>query len=80
MQNVKGGKEQYLSLLDLAVQVLSLHLQLLLGGVGLIKSPGHLVQLGVGLYNGALRHLTVLLHVGPLSHRLVQGSPGLLEV
>merc|ERR1719479_108243 len=69
-----------LGLLDLTVEVLGLHLQLLLGAVGLVKGAGHLVQLLVGLDNEPLGHLAVLLHVGPLSHALLQSRPGLLQV
>merc|ERR1740123_1759921 len=69
-----------LGLLNLAGEVLGLHLQLLLGAVGLIEGAGELVQLLVGLDNQTLGHLAVLLHVGALSHALLQTRPGLLEV
>merc|ERR1719471_2773419 len=69
-----------LSLLNLAVEVLGLNLQLLLGAVGLIEGAGHLVQLLVGLDNHSLGHLAVLLHVGSVTHSLLQARAGLSQV
>merc|ERR1712241_276351 len=69
-----------LSLLHLPAQVLVLNLQLLAGRVGLIQSPGHLIQLLVSLNNKSLSELSIPLMVGPLPHGLIQSGPGLLEV
>merc|ERR550539_1077955 len=69
-----------LSLLNLAGEVLGLHLQLLLGAVGLIEGAGELIELLVGLDNHSLGHLDVLLHVGAVPHALLQARPGLSEV
>merc|ERR1712127_591651 len=69
-----------LGLVNLAGQVLSLHLELLLGRVSVIKSTGKLILLLVGLNNQALGHLAVLLHVGTVAHGLLESSPGLSEV
>merc|ERR1719242_1129466 len=41
---------------------------------------GQLVLLLVGLHNQALGHLAVLLHVGAVTHRLLESGPGFLEV
>ena len=40
--------------------------QLLLGGIGLVQSPGQLVHLLVNLHNRVLGHLAVLPNVGAL--------------
>merc|ERR1719340_463938 len=69
-----------LSLLNLAVEVLGLHLQLLLGAVGLVEGAGELIELLVGLNNHSLGHLDVLLHVCSVTHALLQSGPGLSEV
>merc|ERR1719328_191313 len=69
-----------LALLNLPGQVLGLNLELLLGGVSFIESSGHLIELGIGLRDESLGHLAVLLHVGSVSHGLLQTSSGLLEV
>merc|ERR1719410_3324438 len=74
------GSDGVLSLLNLAVEVLGLHLQLLLGAVGLVESAGELVKLLVGLDNHALGHLDVLLHVGAVAHGLLKARPGLGKV
>merc|ERR1719350_2145365 len=69
-----------LGLVNLAGQVLSLNLELLLGRVSVIESAGKLILLLVRLNNQALGHLAVLLHVGTVAHGLLESSPGLLEV
>merc|ERR1719266_3059678 len=69
-----------LGLVNLAGQVLSLNLELLLGRVSIIESAGKLILLLVRLNNQALGHLAVLLHVGAVAHGLLESSPGLLEV
>merc|ERR1719410_2819857 len=69
-----------LSLLNLTVEVLGLHLQLLLGAVGLIEGTGELIKLLVGFDNHALGHFDVLLHVGSVTHSLLQARPGLSKV
>merc|ERR1719384_983847 len=74
------GSNGILTLLNLAVQVLGLNLELLLGGVSLIESTGELIKLLVGLNNHALAHLNILLHVGSIPHGLFKTSSGLCEV
>merc|ERR1719471_1872421 len=69
-----------LGLLDLAVEVLGLHLQLLLGAVSLIEGAGELIELLVSLDNHSLGHLDVLLHVGSVTHSLLQARAGLSQV
>merc|ERR1719310_98852 len=49
-----------LQLLNLSVEVLVLNLETLLGGLGLIESSGHLIQSGVGVDNGGLEQLALL--------------------
>merc|ERR1719464_58132 len=72
--------DSILSLLNLATQILRLHKQLLLGGVGVVEGTSQLILLLVGLHNQALGHLAVLLHVGAVTHSLLESSPGLLEI
>merc|ERR1719225_242724 len=69
-----------LGLLNLAGEVLGLHLQLLLGAVGLIEGAGELIELLVRLDNHSLGHLDVLLHVGSVTHSLLQARAGLSQV
>merc|ERR1719471_2599264 len=69
-----------LGLLNLAGEVLGLHLQLLLGAVGLIEGAGEFIELLVSLDNHSLGHLDVLLHVGSVTHSLLQTRAGLSQV
>merc|ERR1719191_895368 len=62
-----------LQLLDLPVEVLVLHLQTLLGGLGLVESSGHLVQPGVGVHDSGLQQLALLV-------QLSLGLDGVLQV
>merc|ERR1719232_1479942 len=74
------GGDGILTLLNLSCQVLGLNLELLLGGISFIESSGELIKLAIGLNNHALAHLDILLHVGSLSHGLLQTRSGLSEV
>merc|ERR1719328_761893 len=74
------GGDGILAFLNLSGQVLGLNLELLLGGISLIESSGKLIKLAIGLNNHALAHLDILLHVGSLSHGLLQTRSGLSEV
>merc|ERR550519_1324060 len=59
-----GVGDGSLQLVDLPVEVGVLGSQPLLGRVGLVQSAGHLVQLGVGVYDGSLEQLASLVQLG----------------
>merc|ERR1719430_2985727 len=69
-----------LGLLDLAGKILRLDNQLLLGAVRLVQGTSQLIHLLVGLHDGALGHLAVLLDVGALPHGVVKTSAGLAQI
>merc|ERR1719285_247958 len=60
-----------LSLLNLSGKILAFNCQLLLGGISFIKSTCNFIQFLIGLNNGGLSHLAVLLHVSSISHRFL---------
>merc|ERR1719150_1170134 len=52
-----------LKLLNLPVEVLVLNLETLLGGLSLIESSGHFINPGVGVNNGGLKQLALLVEL-----------------
>merc|ERR1719192_399123 len=63
-----------LQLLDLAVEVLALNLQPLLGGLGLVQRPSHLIHPVVGINDGSLQQLVLLVHLRLGLDGILQGS------
>merc|ERR1739838_1064484 len=69
-----------LNLINLTGKVLVLNLKLLPGGVSLIQSTCHVVQLDVGFNNKCSSELAVPLMVGTVPHCLIKIATSLLQV
>merc|ERR1719410_1762185 len=69
-----------LELLNLSVEVLVLNLETLLGGLSLIESSGHLIQSGVGVNNGSLEQLALLVKLSLALDGILQIKTSITEV
>merc|ERR1719492_728502 len=69
-----------LQLLNLSVEILVLNLQTLLGGLSLVESSGHLVQPGVGINDGGLQQLALLVQLSLSLHGVLQVEAGVSQV
>merc|ERR1719330_1542780 len=69
-----------LNLINLTGKVLVLNLKLLPGGVSLIQSTCHVVQLDVGFNNECSSELAIPLMVGTVPHCLIKTATSLLQV
>merc|ERR1719297_61271 len=69
-----------LELLNLSVEVLVLNLETLLGGLSLIESSGHLIQSGVGVNNGSLEQLALLVKLSLALDGILQIKTSVTEV
>merc|ERR1712112_792665 len=69
-----------LQLLNLSVEVLVLNLETLLGGLSLIESSGHLVKSGVGVNNGCLEQLALLVKLGLALDSILKIKTSITEV
>merc|ERR1719297_534908 len=69
-----------LELLNLSVEVLVLNLETLLGGLSLIKSSCHLIQSGVGVNNGSLEQLVLLVKLSLALDGILQIKTSVTEV
>merc|ERR1719367_2241473 len=69
-----------LKLLNLSVEVLVLNLETLLGGLSLIESSGHLVKSGVGVNNGGLEQLALLVKLSLAPNSILKIKTSITEV
>merc|ERR1719150_1025678 len=69
-----------LKLLNLPVEVLVLNLETLLGGLSLIESSGHLIQPGVGVNNGSLKKLALLVELSLALDSVFQVQTSIAQV
>merc|ERR1719225_2599776 len=69
-----------LQLLNLPVEVLVLHVEPLLGGLGLIEVTGEIIQPVVGVHNGSVNELGLLVNLGLALDGLLQRGPGVSQV
>merc|ERR1719297_450378 len=69
-----------LELLNLPVEVLVLNLEPLLGGLGLIEGTGHLIKPGVGVNNGGLEELALLVKLSLALDSILEVKTGVTEV
>merc|ERR1719232_1468309 len=69
-----------LQLLNLSVEVLVLNLETLLGGLSLIESSGHLIQSGVGVNNGSLEQLALLVKLSLALNSILKIKTSITEV
>merc|ERR1719192_1918353 len=69
-----------LQLLDLAVEVLALNLKPLLGGFSLVQRPSHLIHPVVGINDGSLQQLVLLVHLCLGLDGILQGSARVSQV
>merc|ERR1719237_1545921 len=69
-----------LQLLNLPVEILVLNLQTLLGGLSLVESSGHLVQPGVGVNDGGLQQLALLVQLSLRLDGVLQVEAGVSQV
>merc|ERR1719226_70892 len=69
-----------LKLLNLSVEVLVLNLETLLGRLSLIESSGHLVKSGVGVNNGGLEQLALLVKLSLALDSILQIKTSVTEV
>merc|ERR1719284_1237639 len=69
-----------LQLLNLSVEVLVLNLETLLGGLSLIESSGHLVQSGIGVNNGSLEQLALLVKLSLALDSILKIKTSITEV
>merc|ERR1711971_1463839 len=69
-----------LKLLNLPVEVLVLNLEPLLCGLGLIEGTGHLIKPGVGVNNGGLEELTLLVKLSLALDSILEVETGITEV
>merc|ERR1719341_1756631 len=67
-------------LLNLPVEVLVLNLEPLLGGLGLIEGTGHLIKPGVGVNNGGLEELALLVKLSLALDGIFKVKTGITEV
>merc|ERR1719341_3081794 len=67
-------------LLNLPVEVLVLNLEPLLGGLGLIEGTGHLIKPGVGVNNGGLEELALLVKLSLALDGILKIETGITEV
>merc|ERR1719282_1952984 len=69
-----------LELLNLPVEVLVLNLEPLLGGLSLIEGTGHLIKPGVGVNNGGLEELALLVKLSLALDSILKVETGVTEV
>merc|ERR1711963_249914 len=69
-----------LQLLNLSVEVLVLNLETLLGGLSLIESSGHLIQSGIGVNNGSLEQLALLVKLSLALDSILKIKTSITEV
>merc|ERR1711878_17389 len=69
-----------LKLLNLPVKVLVLNLETLLGGLSLIESSGHLVKPSVGVHNGGLEQLALLVKLSLALDSILQIQTSITQV
>merc|ERR1711963_204247 len=69
-----------LQLLNLSVEVLVPNLETLLGGLSLIESSGHLVQSGIGVNNGSLEQLALLVKLSLALDSILKIKTSITEV
>merc|ERR550534_2433040 len=69
-----------LELRNLPVEVLVLNLEPLLGGLGLVEGTGHLIKPGVGVNNGGLEELTLLVKLSLALDGILEVKTGITEV
>merc|ERR1719443_2768755 len=69
-----------LQLLNLSVEVLVLNLETLLGGLSLIESSGHLIRSGVGVNNGSLQQLALLVKLSLALDSILKIKTSITEV
>merc|ERR1719341_3243543 len=67
-------------LLNLPVEVLVLNLEPLLSGLGLIEGTGHLIKSGVGVNNGGLEELALLVKLSLALDGILKIETGITEV
>merc|ERR1712038_1119402 len=69
-----------LKLLNLPVEVLVFNLETLLGGLSLIESSGHFIQPGVGVNNGSLKQLALLVKLSLALDSILQIQTSIAQV
>merc|ERR1719328_933998 len=69
-----------LELLNLPVEILVLNLEPLLGGLGLIEGTGHLIKPGVGVNNGGLEELALLVKFSLALDSILKVQTGITEI
>merc|ERR1712012_464230 len=69
-----------LKLLNLSVEVLVLNLETLLGGLSLIESASHLIKSGVGVNNGSLEQLALLVKLSLALDSILKIQTSITEV
>merc|ERR1719328_495851 len=69
-----------LELLNLPVEILVLNLEPLLGGLGLIEGTGHLIKPGVGVNNGGLEELALLVKFSLALDGILKVETGITEI
>merc|ERR1712227_454024 len=69
-----------LQLLNLSVEVLVLNLETLLGGLSLIESSGHLIQSCIGVNNGSLEQLALLVKLSLALDSILKIKTSITEV